>query len=48
MNLVNLNYDRCPHCLNPVETDLQEDDGTEFLCVGGPAPCGKTWERPDA
>jgi len=34
----------CPHCGNPVEIDLQTE-GDEFLCTGGPAPCGKTWER---
>lgn len=33
---------RCPKCDNPMELDLQHDG--DFLCTGGPSPCGHTWE----
>lgn len=32
----------CPRCDNQVEIDLQ--DGSEYLCMGGSSPCGHTFE----
>ncbi len=39
----------CPRCDNPIEDDLQEDnplyDPSSYLCVGGPNPCGFSWDK---